>query len=495
MFIRILFFLFSLFFFDSGYSQNGFVLTPLVEKIYQTSFDLRLAEARLHLAQLKSDEPDNLLYYYLENYIDFFTLLIGEDETQFQKLERYKRPRLNAILKGNKSSPYFLYTQAEIHLQWAFIRLKFDNYIPAINELSHAYKLLKKNVKAYPDFIPNQKSLGIIYSVTGSVPARYKGLLKFFMGLEGTLSQGDKETFRVLGYASKNSFLFKEETILMHAMIHSFLYNRSEYAWNFLNKFSLNESKSPIIGYVKSSVGHRAGQNEQAISILQSTLDNQVSKQFPYLNFLMGSYSLCKLDLEADEYLLSFLKNFKGKSNVKAAYQKLAWYGLVNGSAENYNKNMLLVRQNGISVNSGDKAAHTESIANVLPDPILLKARLLFDGGYFQESLTLLESQKSNLESSSEFRLEYNYRLGRLNHSLEHIDKAIENYTFCITNGQKSTEYYPCNAALQIGLIYEKQGKVKEAREAFNNCLQIRPKMYRSELHQKAKAGLSRLSN
>jgi len=46
---------------------------------------------------------------------------------------------------------------------------------------------------------------------------------------------------------------------------------------------------------------------------------------------------------------------------------------------------------------------------------------------------------------------------------------------------------------LQIGLIYEGQGEIGNARQYFQKCLGMKPEEYKNGLHQQAKAGLNRL--
>jgi len=48
---------------------------------------------------------------------------------------------------------------------------------------------------------------------------------------------------------------------------------------------------------------------------------------------------------------------------------------------------------------------------------------------------------------------------------------------------------------LQIGLIYEKQNKFEQAEIYFEKCLAMSNFDYERGIHQKAKAGISRISD
>ena len=60
---------------------------------------------------------------------------------------------------------------------------------------------------------------------------------------------------------------------------------------------------------------------------------------------------------------------------------------------------------------------------------------------------------------------------------------------------ENTTNYYGPMSALQIGLIYEKQHNIKQARIYFKRCLSFSHFDYERGIHQKAKLGLARISN
>jgi len=117
------------------------------EKIICTRFE----EGIVLIKQEKTTNPNNLIPYYLENYIDFLKLFISEDATLFNKLKANKELRISKIEDADEASPYYNYCLAEIYLQWAFVRIKFKEYITAAGEINKAYKLLQENEKNTPN--------------------------------------------------------------------------------------------------------------------------------------------------------------------------------------------------------------------------------------------------------------------------------------------------------------------------------------------------------
>ena len=49
--------------------------------------------------------------------------------------------RLKKFKNSDVNSPFYLYTQADIYLQWALVRIKFKEYFSAAIEIEKAYKL------------------------------------------------------------------------------------------------------------------------------------------------------------------------------------------------------------------------------------------------------------------------------------------------------------------------------------------------------------------
>ena len=208
---------------------------------------------------------------------------------------------------------------------------------------------------------------------------------------------------------------------------------------------------------------------------------------------MLGVAKLRRLDADANRHFQAFVEQYQGRNFIKEAYQKMAWQELINGSPEGYHRYMKACRHKGHAIAGGDKNAQQEAEKGQAPNLSLLKARLLFDGGYFQKGYHMLNSKESNNFSQPDWKLEYYYRMGRLLHGLERHDEAIQYYRFTIENGAGFPHFYACNAALQMGLIYEAKGDLANARSAFNRCLEIDPDEYRTGLHQKAKSGLARL--
>jgi hypothetical protein len=56
-----------------------------------------------------------------------------------------------------------------------------------------------------------------------------------------------------------------------------------------------------------------------------------------------------------------------------------------------------------------------------------------------------------------------------------------------LEKGKKYPNYYACNAALNIGLIYEEKNNKAQARKYYNLCLSLSPSNTNQALHQRLK--------
>jgi len=471
-----------------------FTFSPTVRDAYQKALSLRLGEARQMLEQLKKAEPDNLMALLVENYLDFLSLYGGDSEGDFKTLAKNMEPRLAQIAqRGDRSSPWFLYCQAEIRLQWAIVRSRQGDYLASLSDIKQAYALLEENARKFPDFVANKKSLGVMHALVGNVPDEYKWAVRALGGMSGSTEQGLRELEEVLAHARRRDFEFEDEATVMYAMLQLYLNNRGDVAWNVLKNSKLSPRGNPLAAFVTATVGMRTGHNDEAIQCLQECPSGPQYAPLIARQYLLGLAKLRRLDTDANKPLELFLRSFQGNQGIKEGYQKLAWYHLVQGNDNGYRSYMNYAKQKGSAKTEGDQAAQREAERGVQPNTRLLRARLLFDGGYYARAYDLLKNAASDYAADPLLYLEYTYRLGRIAHKLPKTEEAIRLYRQTIEQGAKSPAYFACNAALQLGLLYEEKNDPHHAREAFRQCLSLKPEEYASSLHAQAKAGLSRL--
>lgn len=462
-------------------------------KAYQHIFELKLSNARQLLQAEKKINPHNGIVVMLENYIDYFYLLASDSKSEFDRLQQNKSRRLDLIAAGDKSSPYYLYAQAEINLQWALIRGRYGEYMTAAREIRKAKVQLQENAEKFPGFHLNAKGLGLINAFLGNLP---DGILKSTLatfGIKGDLQEGVAMLEKLSANLPQSKYAaFYDEVVFYYVFVlNDIVHSPQAYAKTM--KYTARISDSSLLKtYLQALVCSKNAHNEEAITILANRPEGPAYQAFPYLNFLAGVAKLNKLDYSSSTDFNRFLLENKGVNYIKDAYLHLAWIALLKDGTAAYSAQITKVKSQGYIYQEKDKQAQNEA-EEAVPDKVLLKARLLFDGGYYQKALGALANLKGGDFEAGRDKTEYYYRLGRINGELGRGDEALLAYQNAISVGKNLRYYYAANSALQIGKIFAERNNPAKATAFFNIAVQMKNHDYESSIETQAKAGIRRL--
>ena len=466
---------------------------------YENILSLRFKQAESILTRESKSNPDNRIVPYLRNYAGFLEVIISEDKHKYESFTSEKQSFLNQVVSGETQSPWHLYTQAQIYLQHSFAALRFGDYAIGAIGINKSYRLLVKNEALFPEFRPNQVALGLMQVLIGSIPQNYQWVTKVLY-LQGTVQQGTENMQRALLDPSINlkfPFLTTESIFLLTFTT----FNLSEdpegikFVDRFFDKPETQQTlrNSPLLIYARSIFLMHTGRNDKAIEVLNLAPLSEDYFPFYYLQYLTGLAKLNRMDKDADVWFLRYVNNFRGNSFVKSAYQRLAWISLMKNDIPTYKNYIKRIGLFGNTTIDGDKQAEKEAQSGSIPNALLLKARLLSDGGYYDKADKVLNGIDQTDLTSEREKLEYSYRLARNNHNWGKISPAKDGYIKTIQRGEKKPWYFAANSALQLGLIYENEGNPEKARQYYKKCLAMEYDEYRTSISQKAKAGLSRV--
>jgi hypothetical protein len=462
-------------------------------KAYNSAIALRLDEARTLLKDCRKTDNKNLIPTFIDSYVDFLWLYTNDTRELYNKLKSAKDLRLEQLKQGDKNSPYFLYTQAEVNLQWAVMDLKFGDYMAAIFEIRKAFKLLEENQLKFPDFKANKKSLGLLYSLLGSVPDKYKWGVSL-LGMEGSITKGMKQLSEVVDYGMENDFIFKDESNIIYSFLLFHLQNQPHQAWQVLAENKMPHSNNLMDVYTCAHIGVYGKHNDEALAVLnqkETTADAYL--RFPFIEYLKGLALLNRADTNAIQPFRKFITSYKGENHIKSSFQKMAWCYLLNGDTVNYLYYISKVENMGAVLVDADKQAMKEAESGKIPDIHLLRARLLFDGGYYEKAMKELSVLSDVSFKSIELETEYLYRFARVYDEWNKPDSALIYYTRTIEKGRNIPRYFAANSAFESGKIYEQMHDIDKARQYYNLCLTFENHEYKNGIDQKAKAGLNRL--
>lgn len=472
--------------------KANFVFDANSSAAYKAIFDLRLNDARRYIADEKSKYPQNGIAILLENYVDYFHLLTSDSKADYDKLKANRSDRIDVLERNDKNSPYYLFSQAEIYLQWGLLKAKFGDYTSSTMDLRKAQNLLKKNNEKFRDFLPNQKSMALIEVVFGAIPSNLKGIADL-IGVRGNISKGVKqlEAFKSQISGTKYSFYEDEVIFLLCFMDIDILHNRGNY--DKLNALlrDMND-KSMLKTYLQGYVAFKTGHNDAAISYFESISTSNLYTPMPTVQYLLGNAKLCRMDTNAHVFLINYLKEYKGTNYIKDTYLKLAYRYLLKGDMLGYSNYLKLVRSKGYATDEKDKQALKEA-NDAKPDADLLRARFYFDGGYYNKALAQIKDKRQNELSLLRDQIELYYRLGRIYDRLDSFNESIANYQKAINLGKDKPFYFAANSALFSGMLYEQKKDHVKAANYYNAALKMKNHEYQNSIDTQAKEGLDRL--
>ncbi|UYQ93585.1 hypothetical protein MKQ68_00525 [Chitinophaga horti] len=473
--------------------QKVFDFNPRCQQAYDAIMQLRLNVGLQLLNEEKKDNPDNLIPYYLDNYADFFQLFFNEDPNFYSQRKKMRAERLELMAEGPGESPYYLYTQAAIKFQWALVKVKFGERWDAVWEIRRAYTAFRDNQKKYPSFVPNNMMVGALQTVFGTIPEGYKWITNI-LGLRGSIKQGMQNVQLAVDSNSPYAQLFREESYFYYCYLKLFIENKPEQVWQLINEKKLDTKNNYLYALMVAQLSMNNQKSQQGITALTERNRSAEYVDIAWENYLLGQLKLNRLDDDATAYLERFLARFKGRFFVKEALQKLSWGYYIKGNLDMANKYRAQILTRGGTDTDADKQALKEAKAGTWPNPLLLRVRLLSDGGFYSEALKLLQGKKAGDFSTSSDRLEYAYRLGRIYDEMNYDQNAISMYEVTARLGANRTEYFAARSCLQLGYIYEKRGDKANAQVWFQKCLDMEGHDYKNSLDQRAKAGILRLS-
>ena len=474
-----------------SFGQKHFDFSTSCQQAYRAIVQLKLEEGSRILEAEKKRDPDNLIPVFLENYIDFFTLFFNEDPAEYQLRKNGLDKRIELMSEGPESSPFSLFTRSIIHFQWAAVDIKFGHNWDAGWEFRRSFLQSRECEKKFPGFTPATMLSGTMQVVAGTIPDGYKWLSSL-LGIRGNVTTGMQQLERFVAAGDPWASLYRDEAIFYYLYLQFYIENKQKEVFVFIRQNKLDTRNNHLYTYLSANLYINDHQSALAERVLQQRNPAPDYLDMPVWDLEMGYASLNHLEPEAHVYLERFLSHFRGRFYVKDANQKLSWYYYLKGDMAKADSFRALTLRKGSAESDADKQALKEARSGKWPNKVLLRSRLLSDGGYFGEALLVLQGKSSTDFPLPEEKCELAYRLGRIYDGLDRGDEAIAAYLTTIKTGESLKEYYAARAALQTGYIYERRGDRARAIAFFGKCLSLKDHDYKNSLDQRAKAGIAR---
>jgi hypothetical protein len=459
---------------------------------YKAIFDFRLNDARALIRDEKLQNPQNGITILLDNYVDYIGLLTSENKADYDRLKDVKSDRIDALEKNDENSPYYLYAQAEVYLQWGLLKGRFGDYMSSARDIKKAKNLLSDNAGKFPNFLPDQKCLDLINVVFGALPSNLKGIAKF-LGMDGNTQAGIAQLEK-LRYQVKNTpySFYNDEIIFFLCYLDIDVLHDSNNYNKLLAYLGGMDNKNALLAYLKGYAAAKTAHNDDAINYLLAIPSTSQYTSMPAIDYLLGCAKLCRMDSDAYLFFNKYINEYKGVNYIKDSYLKLAYFYLLKSDGARYNYYLGQVRSKGYAIDEKDKQALKEA-NDTRPDIDLLKTRLYFDGGYFNRALVQLKDKQEGSFKLLRDKIEFDYRLGRIYEKLSRYNDAIASYQKAINIGKATTYYFAANAALCIGGIYEHIQDDNQAANYYNQAIDMKNHEYESSISNQAKDGLQRI--
>ena len=284
---------------------------------YKDVLEFKLNEARSVIREEKQLDPQNGITILLDNYVDYYTLIASESKGDYDRLKDLRSSRLDALEEMDNNSPYYLFSQAEVYLQWGLLKAKFGDskfgdYISSAIDIKKARNLLKDNAVKYPDFLPNQKSLGLIEVLFGSLPSNLKGFAKFW-GISGNVQNGvlQLEKLRTTLPNTKYSY-YNDEVIFDLCYIDIDILHHTNNYDKLFSYIASMDSQSLLKTYLEGYVAEKTAHNDQAIASFENIKRSNLYVPLPAADYLLGNAKLCRMDSNANVYLFRYINEYKG---------------------------------------------------------------------------------------------------------------------------------------------------------------------------------------
>ncbi len=485
-----LFFVGSIFANDVS-AQKVYDFNATCIQAYQEVNKLKIAPATALIAKAKEQNPKNLVPVLLDAYTDFYVLFLLENPADYAlRFKRFEQS-IDVLKDGPKNNPMYNYCLSNVYIHRAMVSLKFGHFWDAGWDIRRSFMLAEENHKKFPAFTGDDLLYGALQGIVGTVPKGYQWLTNL-LGMRGSQKEGMKMVANFANGTDVWAKLFSPESHFIYPYLLFHLQNEKDAALAFIKEKKLDLVNNHLHAWTAAnlSLNHKASIDTK--NIIENRNKSADYLSLPFWDFELGCAKLYALDLDgATPLLTKYTEQFKGNFYIKDALQKLSWANFLKGdmrAAEAARKQIFL---RGGTNTDADKQALKEAKTGVWPNPLLLKARLLTDGGYTKEALALLQGKQQQFTSAAD-KLEYVYRIGRIYEDLGKEQEAIAFYKETIKLGANQTAYFAARAALQAGQILEKRGQKLEAIAFYEQCLSMEEHSYKNSLDQRAKAGIAR---
>ena len=283
-------------------AQSRFDFNSACQKAYAEIIQLKLVSGKAMIESEKKADPGNLIPYFLENYIDFFTLFFNEDPQEYQRRKPGLERRLNLMKAGDSNSPFALFTRSVIYFQWAAIDIKFGNRWDAAWSFRRSFLTGKDNLRHFAGFGPSLMLQGAMQVAAGTIPPGYQWLGNL-LGIQGTVADGMHTLEEMINSTDPFAKLFHEEAVFYFLYLKFHIQHQQEQVFQYIARHRLDTKDNHLFTFLAANLSLNNQMAASAEQIIQNRNPAADYLDMPVWDLELGYAKADHLDGEAAVYL------------------------------------------------------------------------------------------------------------------------------------------------------------------------------------------------
>ena len=339
-----------------------------------------------------------------------------------------------------------------------------------------AHRIFKR-IEATNFGLEHKKLQALFDIFLAQIPEQHQFFASLF-GLEGDAEEGFSQLNQYLIEVKEEPGLYLEALVLYGYCQLKFGEPTEQ---NVVDYMACSEKcNSPIIAFIASSLALKNRLGEMALRLC-ADLPNAHYHKFPLLFYQKGRVLLNALDSTSISAFARFHEQYKGHSFKVDALMREAWYNHIKGEEAARDKAISKAKEQTIWPTSIDKQAKVE-LLTIHEEPVgLLKARLLYDGGYYSAAMHIINQTDCSLLSKY-YQAEFYYRSARIFQAIGRTEEAITQYKATVALCKADERYIGPYAAIELVKYYTMNDHIEEAIEYLDSAVQLNTGQYKSDI-------------
>ena len=471
------------------------------------SMDRRAVETDLEHLRLEAAAQKSLslpiekdLPYY-QSRILFLKFLVTEDPELLPLFLDHSKRSLKKLDKLPDTDAEKNVMMAELFFLRGVGKMLDKKLVGSAIDIKSACTLIDKNAQRFPENVEQKKLLGMFHVAMSAIPKKLRWLSN------ALCFRGDLDTgMGYLKQAAESSRLLPNEAQVALFYFEKNLLSEPDKALARMERMRELHSNSIVFAYLKLSALLEQRRIDDAITFAASLEDKLIGEDavspLPLWHYSRAKAHYFRLEYQAAiTHFDRFLDAYKGKTLYSdALFRK----GMSLVLMDRYEEARRIFHQmSNVESSTFDEDEYASHMAAIYrfrepsaQDKDLFRARNLFDGGYYDASLAILDSLAADLDVLNENqRTELHYRRGRNHHALTHPSLARKHYTSCVNTQPGQALWMRVYAHYYLGKLEEEAGNTETAREWYRKALEFDDYEYQSGLEQRTKAALHRMKN